>query len=88
MNVSREDLQYLANQPLGSAHLQQEAERVAGRGTPSGELVELCKRVSKRWLPQGKSPPRARHCNVEAEQIDIEDAIEAAGGQRGKAGIA
>jgi hypothetical protein len=84
MNVTREDLQFLANQPLGAPHLQKEAERVAGHGTPSAELKELCKRVSKKFLPLGKTTPKRGACNEPtATQTDIEDAVEAAGGARG-----
>jgi hypothetical protein len=84
MEVDREQLQFLANQPLGSPELQNECDRIAhARGSipASGELKETAKRIAKKWLPLGKSPSRARKCNVEtAEQVDIEDAIEAAGG--------
>ena len=86
MEVDREQLQFLADQPIGSPALQQECERLAHQrdARPSGELQETAKRIAKRWLPLGRTPPRSRKCNVEtAEQIDIEDAVEAAGGRRG-----
>lgn len=85
MEVSRDDLQYLADQPLGAPHLQEEAERKNGLLPPSAELSELCKRVGKKWLPLGRKSPRRGECNVPAaEQTDLEDAVEAAGGKRGR----
>lgn len=86
MQVTREDLQHLASQPLGAEHLQTEAEQKFGTEEKrSGELVEMCKRVGKKWLPLGKLPPKKRmtKAQIAEHQIDIEDAIEAAGGKRG-----
>jgi hypothetical protein len=85
---SRDVLQDLAEQPIGSAKLQAEADRIAhakGAVRPTGELKETIKRTAKLWLPQGKRPARSRTaCNEpEAQQTDIEDAVEAAGEKRG-----
>lgn len=88
MQVTREDLQHLAGSPLGAEHLQDEAARKFGTEEKrSPELVEMCKRVGKKWLPLGKLPPKKRQTKAEIaeHQIDIEDAIEAAGGKRGGA---
>lgn len=91
---TREVLQELVEKPIGSPALQEEAERVAymaaNGGTPiiSAELAEAGQRANKKWLPAGKrstSGPEAR-ASREAfyeRQIDLEEAIEAAGGQRG-----
>lgn len=82
--MDRVTLQDLANQPIGGKHLQEEAERkVHTEEKRSPELVATCKRASKIWLPEGKTPPRQRKAEPSAAQIDIEDAIEAAGGTRG-----
>jgi len=82
---TRDLLQDLASQPIGSPELQAEADRIAHNGNrPTAELKETIRRTAKIWLPQGKTPPRRGKCNIEtAEQIDIEDAVEAAGGKRG-----
>jgi hypothetical protein len=89
MEIDREQLQYLTEQPLGAPHLQAEADRIAhanGAVKPSGELKATIKRTAKIWLPQGKRPPVRGACNEPtAEQTDIEDAVEAAGGKRGGA---
>lgn len=84
---TRDVLQELAGSSLGSTSLQEEADRVAKMQglTPSAELKETIKRVSKKWLPQGRRPANRRGCNEPtAEQCDIEDAVEAAGGKRGQ----
>lgn len=85
MEVDRDTLQYLADQPLGAPHLQEEAERKASTLQPrSAELVEMCKRISKKWLPMGRTPARRGACNEPtAQQTDIEDAVEQRGGKRG-----
>lgn len=85
MNVTRDDLQHLANQPLGAPHLEEEANRKNGtQERRSDELLEVCKRISKKWLPLGKKSPVRGACNEPtATQTDIEDAVEQAGGQRG-----
>ena len=88
MHVDREQLQFLADQPIGAPHLQEEAERSNGIIPPSEELKATCKRISKKWLPLGKRIPsradvRAAEQAFYANQIDLEDAVEAAGGKRG-----
>lgn len=84
--MDRVTLQGLANQPIGGKHLQEEAERKAHTEEKrSPELVATCKRASKIWLPEGKTSPKQRNLVDPTTQIDIEDAIEAAGGQRGGA---
>jgi hypothetical protein len=86
---TRNLLQELADAPIGSPELQDEADRIAhakGAVKPSAELTEAIKRASKLWLPQGRHPARRGACNEPAaEQIDIEDAVESAGGKRGSA---
>jgi hypothetical protein len=80
---TREMLQELADLPIGSPELQAQPLDKNGRVKP--EVKEVAKRIAKIWLPQGKRPPRPRKtCNdPEAQQTDIEDAVEAAGGKRG-----
>jgi hypothetical protein len=82
---TRDLLQELATSPLGSKELQEKQTRRGPNAKPLPEVLEVGKRCAKIWLPQGKKPPRGRkQCNVEtAEQTDIEDAVEAAGGRRG-----
>lgn len=91
-----EILQHLADQPLGSAELQQSADYYARQvqignmkqsDLPS-DLQETIKRTSKLWLPQGKKATRTREAldaerEILARNFDLEDAVEAAGGQRG-----
>lgn len=82
---TRELLQDLARLPIGSPDLQKEPLDKKGNVKP--EVKEAAKRASKLWLPQGKKPPPVRGaCNEPtAEQTDIEDAVQAAGGKRGGA---
>ena len=89
----REVLQELAAKPIGSAELQDEAQRIAhlaangAKPHMTPELRETIDRTRKIWLPQGKRS--AAEANRKAAlaareaQIDLEDAVEAAGGQRG-----
>lgn len=74
----REVLQQLAELPIGSPELQKNPLDKNGN-------KEAAKRCTKLWLPQGRKPPRPRGtCNApDAQQTDIEDAVEAAGGKRG-----
>jgi hypothetical protein len=91
----REILQELAAKPIGNEALQEEAQRVAhiaangGRPHISAELRETIDRTRKIWLPQGKrSAAEANKRAAEAAaavQIDLEDAVEKAGGKRGGA---
>jgi hypothetical protein len=96
--TTREVLQELASAPIGSCELQAQADRqhqaelrgASSKRARAPELTETVKRVAKVWLPQGRKVT-SRQDSAEkiaafnAKQIDIEDAIEAAGGQRGKA---
>jgi len=92
---TRELLQELTELPIGSPELQVEADATAraraqmGKSVkPSPKLQETIDRAAKKWLPQGKrrvsreeaiAATRAFYAN----QTDIEDAVEAAGGKRG-----
>jgi hypothetical protein len=80
---TRELLQELASLPIGSPEIQKEPLDKDGKLKP--EAKEAAKRASKLWLPQGRKPARRRSvCNdPSAQQTDIEDAVEAAGGKRG-----
>lgn len=86
---AREELFEMAAEPIGNADLQREAEFIGTSGRkPSRELKEASARACKKWLPAGKKST-VSHESKEAEQAfyarqnDIEDAVEAAGGQRG-----
>lgn len=92
--TDRELLWELAQKPIGSPALQAEAQSVAhivaSGGTPSvsAELKEAGSRANKKWLPAGKrstSGPeeRAKREAFYERQIDLEEAVEAAGGKRG-----
>lgn len=91
-----EMLQHLADQPIGSPELQEQANRLAPQVADGAlrkadipaDLAETIKRTSKIWLPQGKKAsggPEAKEAEAAfyERQIDIEDAVEAAGGKRG-----
>jgi hypothetical protein len=87
--TDREVLQELAARPIGSLELEAEANRLAHcpNGKPSPELAETIHRTRKIWLPQGKRSAveanrKAARLAAEA-QIDLEDAVAAAGGNRG-----
>jgi hypothetical protein len=76
--TNRELLQELANRPLGEAAIE------AGLETS----MTISQRCQKTWLPCGRrsaATPEARAAKREMaeRQIDIEDAVEAAGGRRG-----
>lgn len=95
MNIvpSREELFAMAAEPLGSREMQEiadEAKRCELRSgaKPPREVRDLTKRVSKVWLPAGKKSVVSAEAKeidaaIRANQIDLEDAIEAAGGERG-----
>jgi hypothetical protein len=84
-------LQELAEEPLGSFRLQEIADeahrRLASRGIkPPPEVVAMAKRVSKIHLPAGRRLPKDERPAREefaSRQIDLEEAVEAAGGQCG-----
>jgi hypothetical protein len=84
-------LQQLTEEPLGSPALQQMADaafrrqHLEGKRSPP-EVAEMAKRVSKIFLPAGRRQPkddRGAREEFAARQIDIEDAVAAAGGSRG-----
>lgn len=87
--IGREELFALAAQPIGSVALS-EAARVAfeRQQRPPTEVVEASKRAQKVWLPSGKrsvvtKEAREAEAKLRARNFDIEDAVVAAGGQRG-----
>ena len=69
--------------PIGSS---------AAQSQPTGqEARDYSRRASKIWLPRGKksastSEAKVRRAAQAAQQIDLEDAVEAAGGRRGHIG--
>lgn len=85
--LSRDEIFALAAAPIGGAELREKC----GGGlvhVADPEAIAAAKRASKIWLPRGKSSANtnaAREVEREAKarNFDIEDAIEAAGGQRG-----
>jgi hypothetical protein len=85
--TDREMLAELVARPIGGKHIQGEDAR--GLETLySAEAKEAAARANKRWLPAGKRSTRgpdeaASREAFYARQIDLEDAVEAAGGQRG-----
>ena len=91
--TDREILQEMLERPIGSPRLQAEIEANLPRLQreslkPTWEMREAAQRASKKWLPAGKKPTRTPEIKAAeeafyAKQIDIEDAVEAAGGSRG-----
>lgn len=85
-------LQELLDERLGSPEMQARADAASRRQVLEGkravpsDVAALVKRVSKIHLPMGKRLPRddkpARD-EFAARQVDLEDAVEAAGGRRG-----
>jgi hypothetical protein len=95
--IEREELFALAAKPIGSPELCREADNLKAaqergvRVKPTGELAETIKRTSKLWLPEGKTSAnsteaRAAERELKALNYDLEDAVEAAGGDRGHLG--
>ena len=79
---TRELLQELAETPIGSPELQ--ARPLDAKGNVKPEVKEAARRAVKIWLPQGRKAAKRGACNEPAaQQADIEDAVEAAGGKRG-----
>lgn len=81
--ISRDELFALAALPIGG-----EAARAAVRNLRPGEkapdvVKQAAKRAAKIWLPLGRKGPVGRGGPSDA-QIDLEDAVEAAGGKRGR----
>jgi hypothetical protein len=85
----REVLQSLAEEPLGGPDLQRLAENAARRQEkPPPAVRQMAKRINKIFLPRGKrtvrdADERQKQDDFAAKQIDLEDAVEAAGGSRG-----
>jgi hypothetical protein len=85
----REVLQEMAESHIGSPALMDEAKRIGGTmRKPSPALAEAGKRAAKIWLPAGKKSARdaeqkAAEKAFYDKQVDLEDAVEAAGGKRG-----
>jgi len=91
--TDREILQELAERPIGGRELQAQIEAnlsrlQRGSMKPTFEMKEASERACKKWLPAGKKPTRGPQIAKAEEafyanQIDLEDAVEAAGGKRG-----
>ena len=81
--TERDVLELLAGEPIGSPDLQNHPLGKTGNVRP--EVKDAARRASKIWLPRGRLPARPPgECNVKgAQQIDLEDAVVAAGGERG-----
>lgn len=84
--TDREILQELADRPIGGAGIP-----ACSGPNFAPEAIEAARRASGIWLPMGKRSAatpelKARKKELREAQIDIEDAIEAAGGHRGTAG--
>lgn len=80
-------LKALAEEPIGSKALQARLPS-NGQGHVPPEAKEAARRASKIWLPEGKRSTNSvetRQAKEEffARQVDLEDAVEAAGGRRG-----
>lgn len=85
--TDREILEELAARPIGHRDLDVHKDSLGHISHP--DAIEAAQRANKKWLPQGKAPAtspesRARQAALKAAQTDIEDAVEAAGGTRGK----
>ena len=89
--IGREELFALASKPLGDRELQAAgswAPTAEERAARDKELASFARRAQKVWLPEGKrsvvtKEAREAEAAIRARNFDIEDAIEAAGGQRG-----
>lgn len=84
----REVLQELIAQPIGGRELMAGYNANSLPHIMSAEAMEAGKRANKFWRPAGKistatPEAKARDKEMREAQIDLEDAIEAAGGQRG-----
>lgn len=88
--IDRETLFEMAAEPIGSPKLMAEADHIAHTMIkPSPELREAAQRANKRWLPEGKIAAsslmsKEAEAAFYANQTDLEDAVEAAGGERGR----
>lgn len=97
--IGREELFALADTPIGDADMlalanadfarkQALPPQQRARFKASPEVAALSRRAQKVWLPEGKSSAntseqREHERALKAQNFDIEDAIEAAGGARG-----
>lgn len=85
--IDRETLFEMAAEPIGSPKLMAEADHIAHTMIkPSPELREAAQRANKRWLPEGKitaSSLMSKEAEAAFYETDLEDAVEAAGGERG-----
>lgn len=82
---TREELFAMAASPIGD-----KAALDAGKMC-AAEKAAAAKRAQKVWLPLGKRSPVSREAKeaeklIRANQIDLEDAVVAAGGERGRCG--
>jgi hypothetical protein len=79
-------IQALLEAPIGSRDF-----RMDGDGhVRDPQALEAARRAQKIWLPEGKKKISAKDAKAAKDQFfagqcDLEDAIEAAGGNRGKA---
>jgi hypothetical protein len=85
-------LQQLVDEPLGGpevkAALDRHLSRAAFGEKPPECVSAMAKRINRRFLPQGRRLPKddkPERDEFAARQIDLEEAIEAAGGKRGGA---
>jgi hypothetical protein len=81
--IGREELFALAAAPLGDRSIQDKV----GKDFQKTKAA-FAKRAQKVWLPAGKlsantNAQREHERSLKALNFDIEDAVEAAGGQRG-----
>lgn len=84
--TDREILQELAERPIGGPECK--IEFIGGELRPNWEAKEASERARKVWLPAGKKTISRKDAAERAEafyanQIDLEDAVTAAGGERG-----
>lgn len=89
--IGRDELFALAAAPLGSPEIMAKADALTFGAKAPPEVAAISKRASKVWLPEGKSSvntnvAREAEREMRARNFDIEDAIAAAGGNRGSAG--
>jgi len=78
----------MLEEPIGRRALQSGTDPMSPIFAP--EALEAGRRASKKWLPEGKRSTSSREAKEARQafyeqQIDLEDAVEAAGGQRGGA---
>jgi hypothetical protein len=80
-------LRAMLDAPIGSRDLQSKDDPRAPVFLP--EALEAARRASKVWLPEGKRSTNSKEAREKRQafyeqQIDLEDAVEAAGGHRGE----